>query len=314
VLTVVRATGLASVQDLGWTGHRSIGLPPGGAMDPDGLRLGNALVGNPAGAAGLELAQGELVLAFEAATAVAVWGGAVVRLNGVAAPTSTNLAIPKGGRLEIASAAGRRFVLVAIQGGIDVPVLLGSRSTYLPTALGGFEGRRLMTGDQLRRGPRPPGGPAPGTALSFPRLEPGPIRVAPGPQAHLFGTDVCLRFSESAYRVAVNSDRMGTRLEGLPLAVKVTATLPSEATCLGAIQIPDDGQPIVILRDGPTVGGYPKIGAVISPDLARFAQLAPGNMVRFEWVSTVQAGLVWRRSEADLTAALASVRGMAPPV
>lgn len=313
MLTVIRATGLASVQDLGWAGHRSIGLPPGGAMDPDGLRIGNALVGNPDGAAGLELAQGELVLGFDAATAVAVLGGAVVRLNGVEVPTSTHLAIPNGGRLEIASAAGRRFVFVALQGGVDVPVLLGSRSTYLPTALGGFEGRRLLAGDQLRLGPSPFTAPAPGTALPVPLIEPGPVRVAPGPQAHLFGNDACLRFSESPYRVAVSSDRMGTRLEGPPLAIKMTATLPSEATCLGAVQVPDDGQPIVILRDGPTVGGYPKIGAVIRADLARFAQMAPGALVRFAWVSTAQAGLLWRGSVAELTASLAAVRGSAPP-
>lgn len=137
MLTIIRATGLVTVQDLGWVGHRSIGLPPGGAMDPDGLRIGNALVGNPDGAAGLELAQGQLVLGFDAASAVAVVGGAVVRLNGAEVPSSTQLAIPKGGRLEIASEAGRRFVLMAIQGGVDVPLLLGSRSTYLPTALGG---------------------------------------------------------------------------------------------------------------------------------------------------------------------------------
>ncbi len=311
MLTIVRATGLVTVQDLGWVGHRSIGLPPGGAMDPDGLRIGNALVGNPDGAAGLELAQGELVLGFEAAAAVAVVGGAVVRLNGAEVPSSTQLAVPKGGRLEIASEAGRRFVLMAIQGGVDVPVLLGSRSTYLPTALGGLEGRRLTAGDQLRCGPRPPMSPGPGTSVPSPPPDPGPIRVAPGPQAHVFATDAYLRLAESPYRVAVNSDRMGTRLEGPPLAVKVTATLPSEATCLGAIQVPDDGQPIVILRDGPTVGGYPKIGAVISADLTRFGQLAPGNTVRFAWVSTDQAGALWRMSVARLRAPLAAVRASA---
>lgn len=312
MLTVVRATGLVTIQDLGWIGHRSIGLPPGGAMDPGGLRVGNALIGNPEGAAGLELAQGELVLHFGAATAVAVVGGAGLRLDGALVPSATHLAIPAGGRLEIASEAGRRFVVIAIQGGIDVPVRLGSRSTYLPTALGGLEGRRLTGGDQLPCGPRPTAAPAPGTSVPSPP-EPGPIRVAPGPQAHVFAAEAYLRLAESPYRVAVNSDRMGTRLEGPPLPVTMTATLPSEATCLGAIQVPDDGQPIVILRDGPTVGGYPKIGAVISADLTRFAQLAPGSTVRFAWVSSAQAGSLWRVSVAGLTASVAAVRGSARP-
>ncbi len=313
MLTVLRATGLVTIQDLGWVGHRSIGLPPGGAMDPDGLRVGNALIGNPDGAAGLELAQGELVLRFDAAMSVAVMGGAVLRLDGAAAPTATHLAVPAGGRLEIASEAGRRFVVVAIQGGIEVPMLLGSRSTYLPTALGGQDGRRLTAGDQLRCGLRPATAPLPGTSVPLAPPDPGPIRVAPGPQAQVFTNEAYQRFGESSYRVAVNSDRMGTRLEGPAMTVTMMATLPSEATCLGAIQVPDDGQPIVILRDGPTVGGYPKLGAVISADLTRFAQLAPGNSVRFAWVSTTQAGSLWRTAVAGLRASLAAVRASARP-
>ena len=304
---MVRATGLVTVQDLGWIGHRRVGLPRGGAMDPDGLRIGNALVGNPDEAAGLEIAQGELTLTLGAATVVAVIGPAAVRLDGIEAPTNTGLAVAEGGRLEIVSAAGGRFITIAIRGGIDLPPVLGSRSTYLPTKLGGFKGRRLAAGDRLPCGAGR-SAPPPGTSVPPPPVEDGPIRLAPGPQEHLFAGEAYALLAESPYRIGVQSDRMGTRLVGAPLAIRMTATLPSEATCLGAIQVPDDGQPIVILRDGPTVGGYPKIGAVISADLTRFARLAPGSTVRFGWVSLGQAERAWRQSVGHLNGILATLR------
>lgn len=313
MVTVVRVAGLTSVQDLGWIGHRSIGLPLGGAMDPDGLRTGNALVGNPDGAAGLEIAQGELALAFRRATAVAVTGVATVRLDGIEVPTYTTLRVADGGRLEVSSGAGGRFISVAIQGGIDLPPLLGSRSTYLPTKLGGVEGRRLAAEDRFECGPAPQGIPPQGTAVPLPPVDEGPIRLAPGPQGHLFGEAAFALLAESPYRIGAKSDRMGTRLEGVPLAIRMTATLPSEATCLGAIQVPDDGQPIVILRDGPTVGGYPKIGAIISADLTRFAQLPPRSTVRFAWVSLGQAADAWRQSVRRISGVLAMLRERAKP-
>lgn len=313
MVTVVRAIGLATVQDLGWIGHRGIGLPLGGAMDPDGLRTGNALVGNPDGAAGLEIAHGELALTFSRATAAAVTGLATVRLDGVEVPAFTSLAVAKNSRLDVVSAPGGRFVTIAIRGGIAVPPLLGSRSTYLPTKIGGLEGRRLATGDRLECGPAPDrAAPARGTAVAT-SVNEGPIRLAPGPQGHLFGDDAFALLAESPYRIGEKSDRMGSRLEGRPLAIRMAATLPSEATCLGAIQVPDDGLPIVILRDGPTVGGYPKIGAVISADLTRFAQVPPRSSVRFAWVTLAQAEHAWRQSIARITGLLARLREPALP-
>jgi allophanate hydrolase subunit 2 len=115
------------------------------------------------------------------------------------------------------------------------------------------------------------------------------VRLVRGPQADLFPRESHLALEENDYRVSPTSDRMGSRLDGPALSILAEATLPSEGTCLGAIQVPDGGQPIVLLRDGPTVGGYPKIGAVISADLARFAQVPLGETVRFEWVSLADA-------------------------
>ncbi len=281
-------------------------------MDPDGLRIGNALVGNLDDAAGLEIAQGELTIEFTAATVVAVVGAATVRLEGLDRPTNTTLGVPSGSRLAVSSAAAGRFALVTIRGGIDVAPVLGSRSTYLPTAMGGFNGRRLAAGDRLDCGPDLKAVPSDGTSVTWPSLGDGPIRLAPGPQGHLFGDEAFAALAGTTYRIGAHSDRMGSRLQGQPLAVRMMATLPSEATCLGAIQVPDDGQPIVLLRDGPTVGGYPKIGAVISADLARFAQLPPGASVRFAWSSLDEAERASRLAARWLNATLKTLRSRPP--
>jgi antagonist of KipI len=189
-----------------------------------------------------------------------------------------------GTRLEIRPRADHRFLYVAVRGGIDVPEVMGSRSTYLPGGFGGFEGRRLRTGDVL------PVGPALHSGLGgnvHPRITADPtdtdvtIRVTPGPQWERFDERARETLLESRFTVSPSSDRMGYRLDGPAIISGVSATLPSEAACPGAIQIPDGGQPIVIMPDGPTVGGYPKIAVVNSADLRLLAQCLPGRGVRF---------------------------------
>lgn len=300
-LTVIRTNGLATVQDLGWRTGRAMGLPPGGAMDPAALQVGNVLVGNRPDSAGVEITLGELLVEFAQAGWFSLTGavGPSV-LDGESVALEVPIPVSSGQRLMIGRPTGGRFGYLTVAGGIAVPPTLGSRSTYLPTGLGGFAGRRLGTGDRLPigpdRGPQAPttsGGPEPG-ALG------GPIRITGGPQTHLFPADSFERLASSAYRVTPASDRMGTRLAGPALDLRVRASLPSEATCLGAIQVPDDGQPIVVLRDGPTVGGYPKIGAVIGADLARFCQTPLGAEVRFAWVSIGEATRATRAAGAML--------------
>lgn len=309
MLAVERVSGLATVQDQGWSGWRSIGLPPGGAADPVALRVGNALVGNPEDHAGIEVTLGALSMTCHRAAVIAVTGaGGPVTVDGEAAEPNAAVPVAAGATVLVHRATSGRFRYVAVAGGIAVPLRLGSRSTYLPTGFGGLEGRPLAVGDHLPVGPvvhRPAAARAPDLLGND-----SAIRVTAGPQSSLFPPEAGVRFEASEYRVAAASDRMGTRLDGPALPLRQAASLPSEPTCLGAIQVPDDGRPIVILGDGPTVGGYPKLGAVIAADLGRFAQLPLGSAVRFHWVAVTEAERIGRAARDRERAALAElVRG-----
>jgi allophanate hydrolase len=246
---------------------------------------------------------------FEAAVRFAVTGGGSVELDGDAIAPWQTVAAAAGQRLTIGRPTVARFRYLAVSGGIVTQPTLGSRSTYLPTGIGGLEGRPLRPGDRLPvGGPEP--GPPPGT-VAAPVDDLTPIRVTGGPQSHLFPAEAFAQLAGQPYRVAPASDRMGTRLDGSSLALRGTASLPSEPTCLGAIQVPDDGRPIVILQDGPTVGGYPKIGAVAGADLARFGQLPLGGPVEFRWISVAEAGRALaerRRTELQLLASIGKRR------
>ena len=290
MITLTKAPPFATVQDQGWRSGRAIGLPRCGAMDPLLLAQANALVGNPPDAAGIEWALGAGELTSDQPCEVTVLGAERVEVNGAPAdPGQPVLRLPAGARISIAPRADRRFLYVAVRGGIDVPRVMGSRSTYLPGGFGGFEGRRLRAGDRLPVGPAQH---APLGGAVHPRWRPDretgedvELRFTAGPQWDRFDEPAHLALVRSSYLVAPESDRMGYRLAGPPLPPKTSATLPSEAACPGAIQIPDGGQPIVLMVDGPTVGGYPKIGVILAADLPRLAQLHPGRAVRFQRVS-----------------------------
>jgi antagonist of KipI len=285
MIEVVKAPPFATVQDLGWPTGRAMGLPRGGAMDPGLLQRVNRALGNDLGAAAIEWALGPGTLRFERAAFAVVTFGAAARLDG-APQHKVLIDVPIGGVLEILPKQEERFTYIGVRGGIDAPLLMGSRSTYLPGAFGGYLGRRLQAGDRLAIGPEPEQ-PTPGR-LNLP-LSADPtadlvLRVTRGPQWDRFDGALRDLFFASRYNVSSTSDRMGYRLNGPAVPPKEAATLPSEAACPGAIQIPDDGQPIVLMPDGPTVGGYPKLGVVIQEDLARLAQCQPGRGVRFREV------------------------------
>lgn len=290
------------MQDLGWSGYRSIGLPPGGAADRPALRIANALVGNPGGAAGIEVALGDLEVEFEADTLFAATGAVgTLRLDGAEVAPWTTLAARRGQHCRLAPDPHGRFAYLAVGGGADLPATLGSRATYLPAALGGHQGRRLAGGDALPCGQGAASRPAVGTVC---RLEPDAglaVRITAGPQERFFAAEAFQRIVAAPYRLSPASDRMGSRLVGEPVQARRTATLPSESTAVGAIQVPDDGQPIVLLPDGPTVGGYLKIGVVISADLARFAQVPLGGQVSFAWVTIEEAQRSVRQAAERLT-------------
>ncbi len=300
-LLIRKAAGLATIQDLGWVDQRSIGLPPAGAADQASLRIANALVGNQAHAAGIELTLGSIVIETSRPAHLAVTGAVGEwRDDAQALPQGTTIALAPGVPVRLSPGPHGRFCYLAVSGGLAVPELLGSRATYLPTALGGWHGRRLRSGDVLPLGHRSTPPPA-GTSAEAPSAwVEAPIRVTGAGHSHLFTDEACAALASAPYRILPQSDRMGSRLAGPAIHPRTRATLPSEGTCLGAIQVPDDGQPIVILHDGPTVGGYPKIAAVIGADLGRFAQHPLGGQVRFVWTSAAAALRATRDSAAAL--------------
>jgi biotin-dependent carboxylase-like uncharacterized protein len=283
MLTLLKAPPFVTVQDRGREGHRSAGVPPSGAMDRRALETGNLLVGNPRGSAALEWALGGGTLRFDRESAFALTGAqGRATLDGAPVPLYRSQWARAGAVLQVQGLERGRFLYICVAGGIAVPEVLGSRATYLPAGLGGLEGRRLRSGDRLPLGD--PGHATPPSEVSEPADDPSPLRVLRGPQADEFDRVAWARLLNQPFTVTNASDRMGYRLAGPSVAARHPASLPSEAACPGAIQVPDGGTPIVLMPDGPTVGGYPKIAVVIGADLGRLAQRNPGETVRFREV------------------------------
>ena len=278
---------MTTVQDRGRWGWQSRGVPVAGPMDPYSHRMANALVGNDAGLATLEATLLGPELAFDDERIVAVAGASFeLTLDSRPAPMGAPFAAAAGSRLTF----GRRILgaraYVAVSGGIDVPPTLGSRATHVTSGMGGLDGRALRAGDRLPLGkmerkslpgasqetPDPFGAAAEGVAT---------VRVLPGPQLDAFVTGTLDILQSAAYRVGSQSDRMGFRLEGPHLVHARGAEIISDATPLGALQVPASGQPILLMADRQTTGGYPKIATVITADVGVCGQLAPGDALRF---------------------------------
>jgi antagonist of KipI len=301
VITVVKAPPYLTVQDLGWSDLRAAGMPVGGAMDRWALATGNLLVGNSRESAVLEWALAGGAIRFERASLIALTGAEVgATMSGKPVQAQAPIAVAAGETLSVERFVRGRFLYIAIAGGVDVPPLLGSRSTYLPAGIGGFEGRRLKTGDVVRFGSSPTPAPRAGRPIPGSALVDGVVRVIPGPQRGLWPDAAWHAFLGSTFTVSPTSDRMGYRLTASAPITGAPADLPSEPTCAGAIQLPPDGHPIVLMADGPTVGGYAKIAAVITADLGRVAQRNPGESVRFREVSVEEAQEAYRELARQL--------------
>ncbi len=311
-LEILRAGPFTTVQDLGRPGRGSIGVPPGGAADALALRLANRLVGNPEEAAGLEMTLAGPQIAFAAEAWVALAGSRfAATLEGSAVPHAEAFAVRAGQVLDVGrTLEGARSVL-AIRGGLDVSLALGSRSTFVAGGFGGLDGRPLRRGDRL------PVGAAPASArplalrhgLLPAYASDGVLRVILGPQLERFVAGAKGSFLSSTYRVSTSSDRVGLRLEGPPIAHAGEADLLPEGIACGGIQVPADGQPIVLGCDHPTTGGYTKIATVITADLWRLGQAKPGDRVRFVAVEVDEARALYRRQEELLRSAIEDVAG-----
>lgn len=296
----------ASLQDLGRRGYRHFGVPVSGALDSLSLRLANALVGNPPGAAALEMrltgprlrAAAPLRIALAQAEAV-IERGAGLR---EALPSWQSATLAAGDVLKIGTVRGGAGYL-AVAGGFDAPVVLGSRSTYARAGFGSLlrEGMPLPVGEVSLSGPEL-------VVLPAPTFETGPIRVIPGPQREMFTDAAFATFVSAGYAVTQEADRMGLRLAGPALAHVAGADIVSDAVTPGAIQVPGDGRPIVLLADCQSVGGYAKIATVIAADLPRLGRLLPGDTLRFTAVDVEAAGAALRAQEAWLAGTIAALR------
>ncbi len=282
---------LTTVQDLGRYGFQDKGVPVSGAMDPAALCLGNLLAGNDPGEAALEVSLGGLRAAFLVRRTFAVTGvDPDIRLNGTPIPPWMRLTAEAGDTLTIdPGPSGYRHYL-CVAGGIDVPVVLGSKSTYLRGGFGGYEGRPLRRNDRLRAG----GSKRKGVSWIPPEFRPAytedpRLRVVLGPQADAFDQAGLETFLNATYRVSARSDRMGAMLEGPKITHRKAADIVSDGIALGAVQVPGEGLPFVLLADRPTTGGYTKIATVASFDVPLIAQLQPGRDVWFQAVSLWEA-------------------------
>jgi biotin-dependent carboxylase-like uncharacterized protein len=301
-----------TVQDLGRIGWQALGVPVSGALDGFSLRLGNALVGNSPGTAALEILYSGPTLEVAADTVrVAVAGvGAGLAIGGErerAVPGWQSLTIGRGEVLQIVPGPGSVCAYLAVEGGIAVPPALGSASTYVRAALGGFEGRALQQGDLVplaiehapeRAELRLPTPPAP--------TGDQPIRVILGPQQEYFTEDAVAALLGAEFRISKSADRMGMRLDGPSLRHRTGWDIVSDAIATGAIQVPGSGQPILLLADHQTTGGYPKIATVISADLPVVGRRRPGDALRFAAVAVEEAERLARDEERRLAALAAS--------
>lgn len=291
VMEIAKPGLLTSVQDLGRHGHQPVGVPVAGPMDSFSHRLANQLVGNEAEAATLEVTLIGPELVIEAETTLAIAGAVFeVTCDGRPVPMGGSFAVQPGQRLKFGRLVQGARAYVAVAGGILTIPVLGSRATHLVSRMGGHEGRALLAGDRLpvlaRPAPRPPRKAA---GLNLPTGGRARLRVVPGPQDDWFRADAIRTMAGASFRISPRSNRMGYRLEGPPLARAREGELISEPVGMGAIQVPGAGEPILLMADRQTAGGYPKIGHVISADLPLAGQLAPGDFIEFSVCSRQDA-------------------------
>ena len=315
-IRVLRAGVLATVQDLGRPGMQHLAIVPGGAMDTASHRLANALVGNVDDAATLEIALAGPELVFDSDALIALHGARFEpRLDGAPMPVSRPVRVQAGARLSVGRAVEGAFVYMAVAGGIEVPRVLGSRSTYVPAGFGGLGGRAVAAGDTLPLAPQA-GALAGARYAALARsgraldLQSGAasvrwsapmitlplgaasaddaivVRVVDGVHSRLFGKASRAEFLSARWRVAAESNRMGYRLAGPRLALEQPRDIMSQPVGFGTVQVPAGGQPIVLMADRQTTGGYPRIAEVIAADVPRLAQATPGRAtLRFERVT-----------------------------
>jgi antagonist of KipI len=311
---------LTTLQDSGRNGYQHYGVPVSGAMDLFSHRVANILVGNPGDEATLEMTLQGPRLEFDQDTVIAICGGDLSpAIGGAELPEGKAVRVRAGSVLEFGVCRAGCRAYLAARGGFDVPQVMGSRSTYETAQLGGMHGRALRKDDRLRIG-ESTGEIYPDLdaklvrsrrAFAFPKWAvnqhieklgrtPQVVRIIPGRHWEAFPAKARDALTETEFRIAPDSNRMGFRLDGAAIEPEKPLEILSEAVTFGTIQVPPGGKPIVLMADRQTVGGYPKIAEVASVDLHLLAQLKPGDPLRFELVSLAQAQALWLAREQEI--------------
>jgi antagonist of KipI len=299
-IRVVVPGAFTTVQDLGRSGFAWAGVPPSGAMDVAALRVGNLLVGDDEESAALEITLHGPTLHFEEDAVVALTGAEIeADLDGTPVTTLESFRITSGSTLRLRQCTRGVRAYLAVRGGIDVPSILGSRSTLASAGFGGLYGRALKQGDVLAV--RAVAGDGPLRRTRTPSAPPdGAVRVLRGPQLEAFTDAARAAFFAQEFHVSPRSDRVGVRLEGELIEHVEHADIDPEGVVTGAIQVPGDGHPIILGPDRPVTGGYAKIATVIAADLGMVAQARPGDSLRFVEISLDDARAAWRDRERAL--------------
>ena len=287
-----------TVQDMGRRGSQRYGVSVSGVLDVQAAVIANRLVGNPVTSAMLESTFGGITIRFEQDTKVAVTGAEVnIEIDRFPMPIWETLIAPAGAELSVSMPTAGLYSYVAVEGGIDVPRVLDSRSTHVASGLGGYQGRALSEGDALALGSEsdPDSSPRGGTAASSNLLpackdDERRIRVIAGPQFDVFDDAAKTTFFGSVFSISNLTDRQGARLDGSGVpAIGGKHDIVSDPAYMGAVQIPADGKPIVLLADRQPTGGYAKIASVISADLPTVVQKTPGSSIGFELIEIAEA-------------------------
>ncbi|WP_044895339.1 biotin-dependent carboxyltransferase family protein [Bacillus alveayuensis] len=319
-IRVIRSGLLTTIQDLGRFGFQKDGVVVSGAMDAFAHRIANILVGNEESEGTLEITMIGPTLTFEEDALIAICGGEfAASIDGHAVPLWRPVFVKQGSVLEIGHCRTGCRAYLAVAGGFHIPKVMNSQSTYLMARIGGFQGRALQKGDVLLiRKPRRKLGSLlfhkktsllPFTAMNWGISfelrayfygSPKTIRVIRGAQFAEFTAQSQERFLTEPYQVTPQSNRMGYRLEGPLLERKQSTEMVSEAVTFGTVQVPAEGNPIVLMADRQTTGGYPKIAQVIAVDLSILAQTRPGEQIVFRDISFAEAQQLYLQREQEL--------------
>jgi len=304
-IKIIKAGMLTTIQDLGRYGLQRYGMAVSGAMDSYALRLGNCILGNPDNEAAIECTVLGPIIYFEQAQLICLTGADLSpKVDGQPLPMWQPVPIEAGSLLSFGRPNSGCRAYICFRGGLDIPEVLGSRSTYSKGQIGGWQGRALHEGDRIAFRHHYTGKDSlfhwsmdPGL---YPDLTTEVIRVLNGPQRDQFESDSLQNFFSDVFTISKNSDRMGYRLQSRPLQLKEKKELLSTAVTFGSIQVPPDGNAIILMADHPTTGGYPVIGQVATVDLPLLAQKGPEDSIRFERIDLDEAQNLLKQRQIQL--------------